>query len=177
MRLIRTVIFFTAAALLMSACNGEGTMSRMDDEAKIAVIGKGNAVLHSKSRVVDRVETEDTQLFEAIVKESGGRLPYVALGEKIAVHLNEASNDACELTDYILNEDGSVKYPKAVVPAVSVIFVEGDGAFELSPNMAAHLSSNSKDYEPGAVIRGFKLACKSGERLREYDFILRTDTQ
>ncbi|MCI3926840.1 hypothetical protein MO973_42385 [Paenibacillus sp. TRM 82003] len=152
-------------------------MGRTDDEAQIAVKGKGSAVLYTKSRIVDRVETEDTKLFEAIVKESEGRFPYVALGEQIAIHRNEASNDTCELTDYILNKDGSVKYPKAVVASGSVAFVKGDGAFELRPSMTAHLSSDSKDYEPGAVIRGFKLACRSENRIREYDFILRTDAQ
>ncbi|MNV85249.1 hypothetical protein D3C71_1791850 [compost metagenome] len=97
------------------------------------------------------------------------------LGESVQIQLDKGASAAYELTDVLLGEDGGYKYKMPNDKPIVIEFSSGSGSFVLKENMAAFLSSNTKDYEPGAIIHGFKLTEQGDGEKREYYFVLRTD--
>ena len=97
-----------------------------------------------------------------------------ALGESVAFSFRDQPADSATIADYVLNRDGSIKYAAPVAP-VPLVLKDGEGSFVLRPDPAACLSSDSADYLPGAVLRGFLLTCRWGEEEYQYAFLLRTD--
>ncbi|MNI76166.1 hypothetical protein D3C73_1323770 [compost metagenome] len=97
------------------------------------------------------------------------------MGGQVEIRLGQEASADYELTDYILTEDGAYKYRLPEQQPSVIEFSGGQGVFTLEANLAAYLSSNTKDYEPGATIRGFKLMGPAGGETREYYFVLRTD--
>jgi hypothetical protein len=89
----------------------------------------------------------------------------------------ETAPDSYKLTDYILRDDGSFKYKKEIAELVNVEFEDKTATFKLDSNMAAFLSSNSKDYEAGATIRGFRLTGEWLDQTKEIMFVVRTDAK
>ncbi len=122
--------------------------------------------------IYDRLDT-----FYLIMKEDSDiEVPYINLGEIIQIESMGKVPDTIELKDYILNEKGEIKYTAKEVIEMPIQFTDGKGNYKLNPHEAALLSSNSKDYEPGKTIRGFKLTCSWGDKYQcEYAFIVRTD--
>jgi hypothetical protein len=121
-------------------------------------------------------DREDT--FQTILKkDSGIEVSYIQLGESIQIEFKGNPPDKLKLRDYILKEDGIPKYTGKEVNQIPVKLVGEKINFKLEVHMAAMLSSNSKDYEPGNTIRGFKLTCSWGENECEYGFIIQTDAK
>ncbi len=104
-------------------------------------------------------------------------IPYVPLGAEVkAAFQGESAPQEGEWEDYILREDGSVKFsaPKSsVVPAVT--WGGGAAEFALESNWMTALSSNSADYAPGSALRGFLLKVGEGNEAKTFAFVLRTD--
>ncbi len=116
--------------------------------------------------------------FKAILEDSEVSIPYVKLGESVQIQLEKGASAVYELTDVLLREDGGYKYKMPDDKPLVIEFSSGSGSFVLKENIAAFLSSNTKDYEPGAIIRGFKLTEQGdGGEKREYYFVLRTDAE
>lgn len=65
------------------------------------------------------------------------------------------------------------KIPEPIKPKVG--FDQGTAAFTLDENFLVYASSASEDYEPGAIIRGFRLVCTWGDNTQEVAFVIRTD--
>lgn len=119
-------------------------------------------------------DREDT--FQTIIKkDSGIKVPYIQLGKTIQMDFKGIKPDKLVLKDYILKENGIPKYTEKLINEVPVKLVDGKVTFKLDVHMAAMLSSNSKDYEPGNTIRGFKLTCNWGNNECEYGFIIASD--
>ncbi len=120
--------------------------------------------------MVDRADT-----LESLAKGTE-ELPYVPLGTPIHFTFDGDAPDRMALTGYVLNEDGTQKYwvdvPQDELPFT---FEDGEGSFPLPGNFLTMLSSDSRDYEAGQSIQGFKLTCAWGENECEYAFMLRTD--
>jgi hypothetical protein len=125
------------------------------------------------SAIYDREDTFQTIL----KKDSGIEVPYIQLGETIQIEFKGNPPDKLQLRDYIQKEDGIPKYTGKEVNQIPVKLVGEKINFKLEVHMAAMLSSNSKDYEPGNTIRGFKLTCSWGENECEYGFIIKTDAK
>lgn len=104
-------------------------------------------------------------------------IPYVKLGEVIQIEFSNTAPDSYKLTDYILRDDGTFKYKKEIAEPVNVEFEDKTATFRLDSNMAAFLSSNSKDYESGATIRGFRLTGEWLDQTKEITFVVRTDAK
>ncbi|MDR3072694.1 MAG: hypothetical protein LBU41_04300 [Clostridiales Family XIII bacterium] len=121
--------------------------------------------------VVDR---EDN--FKVLMKEKTRTdLPYIKVGEIISIELDGTAPDSVILTDSVLNENGGNKYGDVTTEDIQITFKNRKAEFELKTNMASLLSSNSEDYLPGNLIRGFKMTCKWAENECEYAFIIRSD--
>lgn len=119
-------------------------------------------------------DREDT--FHTIMKEGSDiEVPYARLGESIEIEFKGATPDKYELRDHILRENGSIKYTEKEVVKIPIELVNGKASFELDVHWSAFLSSSSKDYELGGVLRGFRLICSWGENECEYGFVIRTD--
>ncbi|MBY0010700.1 hypothetical protein [Paenibacillus typhae] len=122
----------------------------------------------------DREHREEQ--YQALVEQiEPGDIPYIQLGEQIEVHLAEEDDADYELTDVILLPDGSYKYKMPDNGPQMVGISGGAGSFELGINPAAFLSSSTSDYEPGAILRGFRLSGMNGGELQDIYFVLRTD--
>lgn len=121
-----------------------------------------------------KYDREDT--FKVLAKENN-EFEYFHLGDTIVIKFLDSAPDTIELYDYILNSDGTLKYTTAATEPLNVELKDKKIEFELPANIAAVLSSNSKDYEPGATIRGFRLICTWGSNECEYAFIIRTDAK
>ncbi|MNP63489.1 hypothetical protein D3C76_1588940 [compost metagenome] len=79
------------------------------------------------------------------------------------------------LYDYVLNEDGTIKYSSLATETVSIQVSNNVGTFKLNENLSSKFSSNSKDYESGNLLRGFLLITTSGDKQVEYAFVIKSD--
>lgn len=114
--------------------------------------------------------------FKVIMRNAFESLPYIKLGSEISIEFDEKMlPDTIELYDYVLDRNGNAKYTSREVMKRLFNLENGKGSFILDRHFAAMLSSHSKDYEPGASIRGFKLIARWGKNECEYAFIIRSD--
>lgn len=121
-------------------------------------------------------EANNTKLFQSIVSDKKINIPYVKLGETVQIKFKDNLINTCKLEDYILKEDGNLKYKKESIKTTDIIFSNGVGTFILNENLFTNFSSDSKDYEPGKTIRGFKLISHSVDNKQcEYVFVVKTD--
>ncbi|WP_334072557.1 MULTISPECIES: hypothetical protein [Paenibacillus] len=129
------------------------------------------------SKTVEKPDYGNLDSFQSILENKAANLPYVKLGETIQVKFLDQTvePDSYELIDYVLTEEGRMKYEKTEPLKPEVEFDKGTASFILKENMQAYASSNSKDYEHGAVLRGFRLLCKWNNGTREVAFVIRTD--
>ncbi len=110
------------------------------------------------------------------LSKDNNQIPYFELGKRIYISFEpEKAPDKIVLYDYILKEDGRPKYTDKETSEVTFEFINNEATFILNENLSAMLSSNSKDYEKGAVLRGFKLVCNWGKNECEYGFLIKTD--
>lgn len=118
-------------------------------------------------------DREDT--FHTIMKAKKD-IPYIKQEKEIQIEFLGLMPDSTKLEDFVLDSNGNKKYNETVKPkTIPIKFSNKKGKFIISQNYASMFSSNSKDYEPGASIRGFRLNCKWGEDECEYAFIIRSD--
>lgn len=191
MNRISIVIFCIVIALVLSSCNNESNNASIIEQPNKAedTVGSGitvtaggseiNEVVKSSSRSVEIIDYENTELHETLINDSNGSLPYVELGESIQIAFSSEPPDSYQLTDNVLHEDGTIKYGKqkqAVLP-INIKFDHGIGSFVLQENISTIYSSNKKDDEPGATIRGFRLIGTWKNEIKEYVFIFRTDAR
>lgn len=136
-------------------------------------VGGDNTNSVVMSRVVDSLNDQDNGLFKSIINDSKITIPYARLGEIVNLTFTGKTPVSYELKESILNKDGAIKTPQR---SIHIQFTNGSASFNLSENNFSFLSSNIKDYEFGASIRGYRLICKWEDRMQEYAFIIRTDT-
>ncbi|MBQ8787496.1 MAG: lipoprotein [Oscillospiraceae bacterium] len=95
---------------------------------------------------------------------------------RVTIPEKTATPDSVTVTDTLIREDGTPKYDKKA--AVNVLTPEIDGnvvSFSLDNHWAAMLSSNSEDYQEGAIWRCFEITCTWGENVCIYTFCVRTN--
>lgn len=164
------------ALLILTACKvaltGEGT-----EEPYIKILA-GNQELQGiyyGDRNNQTREEIEKRLKMAMDGKSMEQLPYIGLNEKIIIKTENFKTEEFKIFDYILTEDGCIRYQEKLTQT-SVIPVEDRiAAFTLAPNPAALLSSSSVDYEPGKTMRGFVLRADIHGSPFAFAFILRTD--
>ena len=122
-----------------------------------------------------KVEENDTALFERLISEKPSDLPYVELEQKISVALPDSSASRYHVQDIILNENGTSKFTSRAPLPMTAEAQEGIVTLTVLINPMATYSSDSADYEPGNVIRGFKLTSEDNNEV--FAFVLRTDAK
>lgn len=168
---ILVVIFILFFACENNEKNGQKYLS------EISVLTKDSRIkLEIKARALDIVDYEDSQLFQAIINNNSV-IPYVELGEVIQIEFKGKVPDTYEFKEYILKEDGTLKYEKSTIETININIKNKIASFTLNPNIWTSLSSHTDDYEVSAVIRGFRLLCDWNGEKYEYVFILNTDAQ
>lgn len=176
MRKISLVSLSLVLLFIFSACDREQARNPVMNEASVTSKGK---VIRSVEKLLETNtgSDEDRTLFQSLMAESDLIIPYVKLGEIIQVDFSGTAPDSYKLTDYILKEDGTFKYNKGTASPVNLEFDNKKATFKLDSIMTVFLSSDSKDYEPGATFRGFRLIGEWVDQSKEITFIVRTDTK
>lgn len=167
------VLFITTCTL--SACSSEEKKEgnhTPDIEIKAGNIDLMDTV---KSKNITTFDKEDTSLFESIMNDAAATIPYIQIGETMTIHFSDTFPESYELYDYVLQKDGTMKYSWLATESVSLESMDKVVSFQLKENLSSKFSSNSDDYEPGKLIRGFRLIGKWGEHLREYAFLIKSD--
>jgi hypothetical protein len=142
-----------------------------------ATAGSDHSTSVVKSRIVETLNDQDSDLFQSIINDSTIIVPYAKLGETVHLKLKDDKEaSSYELKEIILNKNGTFKYDSKLDRAVYINFINGSTSFNLSANTSSMLSSNTEDYKPGASLRGYRFVCKWENQIQEYAFIIRTDS-
>lgn len=159
---------------MFSSCNKDNDIISNNENSNSSeiILKAGNKNIPAMVISSDANDS-DTQFFQSIMSENDITIPYVKLGETIQIEFNNTVTNTYQLKDYILKEDGTPKYEEKTIKTTNIKFDKGIGSFVLNENIWVNFSSNSKDYEPGKTIRGFRLICEDIDK--EYVFIIKTD--
>ncbi|MBT2286933.1 hypothetical protein J7E78_25775 [Paenibacillus polymyxa] len=167
-------------SILFTACSGD------DKLITNAVANSGEIEMKANNKEITPTvimknlkepDYGDMDSFQSIMGNPDSNVPYVKIGETISVKFNdqESAPDSYELVDYVLSEEGTMKYKQSDVTKLNVDFDNETASFVLTENVLTYASSDSKDYEPGAVLRGMRLLCKWKDTTQEMAFVIRTD--
>jgi len=167
-----TLFFLVLMVMFLPACKGQATeephLKVMTGEQELRVIYYGDRYNESREEI-------DKRLRQAMEDTFVEELPYVPLEEEIAINAENFQTEEFSITDYILKENGEIRYQEKVAQS-SVIPVEGGAAaYTLTSHPAAFLSSNSEDYEPGKSIRSIVVRADIEGSTFAFALILRTD--
>lgn len=169
--LILTVLFLTA-------CGGQSSeepQKKQEPRLKVTTGGQELKVIHYGDRYNETREELDKRLKQAMEGKSVDEIPYIALDDEIVITAENFQTEEFSVTDYILREDGAIRYDERVAQTTVLSVTDGAAAFDLSSNPASMLSSFSGDYEPGKSIRGFVVRADIDGAPFAFAFILRTD--
>jgi hypothetical protein len=175
MPLLRLLSVLILCAL--TACSFPNRKDKPDSSSITVTAGGSNIPVFLQTKNDEHTANTSGEVpFRALLEDLKVSIPYVKLGESVQIQLEKEGPAIYELRDVLLREDGGYKYKLPDDNPIVMEFRSGSGSFVLKENLSAFLSSNTKDYEPGAIIRGFKLTEQGddGEK-REYYFVLRTD--
>jgi hypothetical protein len=145
-------------------------------ELKVTV-GSDHSSSVVKSKIVETLNDQYSDLFQSIINDSTIIVPYAKLGETVQLkYKNDKEPSSYELKEIILNKNGTFKYDSKLDRSVYIKFINGSASFNLSESISSMLSSNSEDYKPGASLRGYRFVGKLENQIQEYAFIIRTDS-
>ncbi len=168
------ILIILSLAVALTGCSSPRTPNEppnisitIDDQEVDYVIGKNiwNGAIYDR---------QDTFI---VILEEGSNItpPYVELGKRAVIDFGNYPPDTLKIQDYILNENGHSKYTYREILEITPKIKKGKVSFDIGQHWAASLSSNSADYEKGAVIRGFRITCSWNDNACEYAFIIKTD--
>ncbi|WP_339287345.1 hypothetical protein [Paenibacillus sp. FSL E2-0201] len=161
---------------IFPACDREQASDTVIKE--VTVTSKGRVIQSIVMPLDKNTDLEEASAsFQSLTADRDVSIPYVKLGEIIQIEFSDTAPDSYNLTEYILRDDGTFKYKKETATPVTVEFEDKTATFKLDSNMASFLSSDSKDYEAGATIRGFRLTGEWVDQTKEITFVVRTDAK
>ncbi|MCR5628962.1 hypothetical protein [Eubacterium sp.] len=121
--------------------------------------------------------SEGDHVFKNILKDKNlSDLKYVKNGEKIELDFGSSDIDEIKVSEHILGEQGGYKY-KYEDEGTEVEVKKEDSVYTytVTPNYATMFSSNGKDYEEGAIIKGYSVEVKKGDKKKNYSFVIKGD--
>jgi hypothetical protein len=135
----------------------------------------GNGWNQYKGAVTDREDTLKGLMKDKAIED----LIYLRDGDTIQITFPDGTApEEVQLTEFLLNPDGSKKFRySSDNPGKELEFTltDGIGTFTLEGNAATFFSSDSEDYKPGNVIKGYYLLCNWGHDECEFAFVIRGD--
>jgi len=162
--------------LLLNACSGQATGQAMEEpQLKVSAEAQELRVIYYGDLYNETREEINKRLMQAMEDTSVEELPYVPLGEDIIINAENFQTEEFSLTDYILKENGEIRYQEKVAQASEISMNDGEAAYPLTSHPAAYLSSNSEDYKQGEVIRGIVVRADIEGSSFAFAIILRTD--
>lgn len=172
-------LLFLALVIMLSACSSQKVEDKLSITDRTSItIKAGNTDLTNilkKKEGKKSVREDDSSLFESIIADENIIIPYVKIGEVVTIDFGDIPSDNYVLYDYVLNEDGTIKYSSLATQTVTIQVSNNLGTFKLNENLSSKFSSNSKDYEPGNLLRGFRLITIFGDKQEEYAFVIKSD--
>lgn len=165
--MIMFLLIVIIAAMAVWMKNDENGINITVDDTEI------DYILRSKGS--DFEDYSETEIFRMLL-EKNEAVEYIKLGRTMNIEF-DSDYDAGEMTDYILNDDGTFKYDSKTIKTSEMNVDNGLYSFILDKNIAVYYSSNIEDYKDGAVIRGFKLTCTWEGEMKEYFFVINTDAE
>lgn len=179
MKKIVLLVFSLALLITVTACSGDNNSAKAGGEGNPVEVKANNQDINPViiSKNVEKSDYSNMTPFQSIMENNVADLPYVKLGETIQIKFQDQTTEpgSYELIDYILTEEGKMKYKIPEFSRLELKFDHGTASFVLKENMLAYASSDSKYYEPGAVLRGFRLLCSWDHDIQEVAFVIRTD--
>ena len=170
-RICVTLVLCVLVTIPLSAC-GKGTP---EPSLTITIGDQSIKPIYYGDRYIE--SREDIERFLDFPFENGTweDLPYVALGDEVVIEATNFDTDSFTVEDAILKQDGTFKYNEKSTVVYDVEVIDGIAKFDIPGNAAAHLSSNSEDYEPGHTIRAFVLRAKIDKADFAFAFVIRTN--
>ncbi|WP_046216122.1 hypothetical protein [Paenibacillus wulumuqiensis] len=110
-----------------------------------------------------------------ILKQKNAAVPYVQLGEQIHIQFGGTTPSEAVITDSILQKNGQDTYSKSSQDMMKLAVNQGSISFKIPSNSDACLSSDFQSYQPGRILRGFRLSYDMHGQKQEYLFVIRTD--
>lgn len=177
--LLKSHVLLLLVLIMLTACSSQNVQDKSYAASTTSITLKTrDADLTNslkKNEGASAVGKDDSTLFESIIADDKITIPYVKIGEVISIDFQETPPDQYELYDYILNEDGTIKYTSLATETVTLQIDKNVGAFTLNENLSSKFSSDTKDYEPGRLLRGFLLIAQQGDKQQEYAFVIKSD--
>jgi hypothetical protein len=165
-------VLLILVVLLLSACEGQ---AMEEPQLKVSAGAQELRVIYYGDLYNETREEINQRLMQAMEDTSVEELPYVPLGEDIIINAENFQTEEFSLTDYILKENGEIRYQEKVAQTSEIPMNDGAATYTLISHPAAFLSSNSEDYEQGKAIRGIVVRADIEGSSFAFAFILRTD--
>lgn len=124
---------------------------------------------------VNNYQDLDTSVeyFKNSFQNGGENIPYLKPGTKVFLDFLTFPPKHIRGRDYILKDDGSIRYTKEIIGDVPLIKENGDYYFEVTKHMGSLLSSY---YEEGKKdYRGIAIIIDQGGEEYAYTFVFKTD--
>ncbi|MBD8497346.1 hypothetical protein [Paenibacillus arenosi] len=170
-------LFLIMITPVIAACSNETYTSASSDRVEVLfTTGNHSIPFATNSNSIKSAEKAiPTELFQSLIQDTSKTIPYIKLGEKIQIDLKNNAPRSSELKEYLLRNDGTLKYKEETAKTIDLAFQDGNGSFMLEENIASFLSSNTQDYEEGATLRGFHFVGEWDNRKEEFVFVVKTD--
>ncbi len=168
-----SIFLLILIVLLLPACKGQAIE---EPQLKVTAGEQELRVIYYGDRYDETREEINKRLKQAMEDTSVEELPYVLLDEDIIISAENFQAAEFSATDYILKENGEIRYQEKTAQTSVIPVNDGTAAYTLTSHPAAFLSSNSEDYEPGKSIRGILVRADIEGSSFAFAVILRTDT-
>lgn len=169
-----TLLFLVLMVMILPACKGQ---AMEEPQLKVSAGAQELRVIYYGDLYNETREEINQRLMQAMEDTSVEELPYMPLGEDIIINAENFQTEELSLTDYILKENGEIRYQEKVAQTSEIPMNDGAAVYTLISHPAAFLSSNSEDYEQGEVIRGIVVRADIEGSPFAFAIILRTDVE
>lgn len=158
--------------------NNKKQIKNKDPKLSITAINGDNLEegdISSKGNLKTKIEFCEKDFKAIMTDTSFEQLPYVKIGDKIAIDWENMDISKMILTEHLLNKNGVVRFGEEAGKLVK-LNKESDNSvyFTVDVNLSATLSSDLHNYQPGNTVRGFHLKIK-GKEQHDYYFVIRSD--
>lgn len=127
--------------------------------------------------IIEKMKYLDVQYNDDELNTS--RLEYIGyykLGTVLDIEMSYGDvPDKCVLTDFIINNDGTLKTNEKNAKEVELRFIDGVAAYKIKSYYENLNISSKGDIKGGEILRGIKLSCEFGKNKADYLFVFKTD--